>query len=1183
MPYLGRGLEKGNYLKLDDISSQFDGSKTTFNLTVGGSAHVPGSSYSLLVSLSGIVQEGEAAYTLDQNEITFAAAPQAADDCFIISLGTPLGIGVPSNGTVNGTQLAKPLNYDNFFHLDHTNDRVGIGTSLPTQSLDVYDGNIAIRDPATDSQFLGFYHNRNVLKASIDKTGNNLTFENVDSGIIDYKIGGSSRVSIGSTGKIFFGTDDNTYFYRPGADTLAFVTAGTERLRIRSDGHIGIGTDVVNKLVSIKAVHPFLRLEASDSSDKRLDFQVSSSGIATISAEQSSQQLSFKTTGGEALRITSTGAIQNYYNANLPVTDSRPILQLGYGVIGDDSAGRNNVSTNAYPVNGNSTWHYIGSSSLKAARYDCGFGEHKWYTAVAGTRGNDITWSERLRITSDGEVGIGTDTPARVLHLHDDDSDTVQLHITNATTGATGSNGVSFALGSDESLIINQRESNHILLKTNDTDRVVIRSGGDVEFKNSVGIGTTNPTGNLMILSATPQIRLQSTDNANYAILRFVEDDHNGVNDKYIIGYNDSHSAQANQFSIKNQIGDITFHAGGVAVEDEKVRITSDGKVGVNQTTWANKDHMFEVNQSTNDKEIARFTNTGGIAGDVQGKGFIGLSAFNGTTYPHAYIGVEEAGNGNYQGHLTFATRNASSDSLPTERLRITSGGNLRLGLDSVANVTDSAHYIMTLTGKSGQSGAGAIAFRDPSANTDGFIFADSGNLFITADYSNATDHSSIRFRVDGSSEKMRITGIGSLGVGTNDPITPVHIKNLTAKETGTYSGGVNDTASVRIEDGGTTNGYYHGIELRSKRSGDCRLYVQDIGTNLNDFCLFNDNNGEFIESIRVKSNGQVGINTNSNLCGRVTINNNNGFDSASITSNTDNIFLTSKTASSSGAFGASIGFSRVQYPDRRAAAIVVRQDGTDEDKVGLSFFTHPSTDATASIVEQFRLASNGDAFFAEGIYFAGSQAGISNDQGRLNVLGADVYGTDVQHGTTVVLTNEQGQTTQAMILGDTSGGQDGNVLWAVSVNNTTNDPTTGSESGWSEKARVEGNGDFVHAGSHSASGSDDRLKKNKVGITSALSKVCAMEGFTYEWNDVAEKVGMADGDKHLGLSAQTVEPLVPEVVVVNDMLINPDDGTNDYKTIRYERLVPLLVEAIKDLKTENDSLKTRISALEGS
>ena len=169
------------------------------------------------------------------------------------------------------------------------------------------------------------------------------------------------------------------------------------------------------------------------------------------------------------------------------------------------------------------------------------------------------------------------------------------------------------------------------------------------------------------------------------------------------------------------------------------------------------------------------------------------------------------------------------------------------------------------------------------------------------------------------------------------------------------------------------------------------------------------------------------------------------------------------------------------------------------------------------------------------------------------------------------------------MVLGDTSGGTNTSALWAVSVNGSTNNPTSGSESGWSEKIRVEGNGDLVHSGSHTPSGSDDRLKKNKVGITSALTKVCGMEGFTFEWNDVAEKIGMADGDRHFGLSAQTVKPLAPEVVVINDSLVNPDDGTKDYMTIRYEKLVPLLVEAIKDLKTENDELKSRISALEGS
>ena len=203
----------------------------------------------------------------------------------------------------------------------------------------------------------------------------------------------------------------------------------------------------------------------------------------------------------------------------------------------------------------------------------------------------------------------------------------------------------------------------------------------------------------------------------------------------------------------------------------------------------------------------------------------------------------------------------------------------------------------------------------------------------------------------------------------------------------------------------------------------------------------------------------------------------------------------------------------------------------------------------------------------------AGSGGGI--DAGRLTVSGsATIYGFTCQHSTQILMTNEQGGTQQAMTLADTSNGTNTKVLWGVSVKDSANSPTTGS-SGWNQKIRVEGNGDLVHAGSHSASGSDDRLKKNKVGITSALTKVCGMEGFTYEWNDVAEKIGMADDDKHFGLSAQTVKPLAPEVVVINDSLVNPDDGTNDYMTIRYERLVPLLIEAIKDLKAEVDALKS--------
>ena len=105
MPYLGRELTSGNYLKLDDISSQFDGSTVTFQLKSGGSDFFPGSSFSLLVSVAGVIQEADSAYQINNNEITFATAPNGADDCFIIVLGLALGIGVPGDGTVGLAQL----------------------------------------------------------------------------------------------------------------------------------------------------------------------------------------------------------------------------------------------------------------------------------------------------------------------------------------------------------------------------------------------------------------------------------------------------------------------------------------------------------------------------------------------------------------------------------------------------------------------------------------------------------------------------------------------------------------------------------------------------------------------------------------------------------------------------------------------------------------------------------------------------------------------------------------------------------------------------------------------------------------------------------------------------------------------------------------------------------------------
>ena len=88
MAYIGRQQTSSTFLKLDDLSSQFDTSTTTFNLTVGGEAFFAGNPYSLLVSLGGIIQEPISSFTIVENQINFASAPRAGAEFFCVVLAT---------------------------------------------------------------------------------------------------------------------------------------------------------------------------------------------------------------------------------------------------------------------------------------------------------------------------------------------------------------------------------------------------------------------------------------------------------------------------------------------------------------------------------------------------------------------------------------------------------------------------------------------------------------------------------------------------------------------------------------------------------------------------------------------------------------------------------------------------------------------------------------------------------------------------------------------------------------------------------------------------------------------------------------------------------------------------------------------------------------------------------------
>ena len=99
---------------------------------------------------------------------------------------------------------------------------------------------------------------------------------------------------------------------------------------------------------------------------------------------------------------------------------------------------------------------------------------------------------------------------------------------------------------------------------------------------------------------------------------------------------------------------------------------------------------------------------------------------------------------------------------------------------------------------------------------------------------------------------------------------------------------------------------------------------------------------------------------------------------------------------------------------------------------------------------------------------------------------------------------------------------------------------------------------------------SDAALKENIKNIPDALNKLASLNGVSYDWtNEYIERRGGEDGyfvrKKDIGLIAQEVERVLPEIVAQNS------DG---YKSIKYERVVALCIEAIKELKKEIEQLR---------
>ena len=207
----------------------------------------------------------------------------------------------------------------------------------------------------------------------------------------------------------------------------------------------------------------------------------------------------------------------------------------------------------------------------------------------------------------------------------------------------------------------------------------------------------------------------------------------------------------------------------------------------------------------------------------------------------------------------------------------------------------------------------------------------------------------------------------------------------------------------------------------------------------------------------------------------------------------------------------------------------------------------------------------------------------ISND-----ILFLD-YSTKIDDLTLYVETNDNFTSnfirgSSNLLFTDYIGRISANSLWTKNgthiYNNNTNNVGIGTTDPSAYKLQVTGS--IGATGDITASYSDERLKSITEEIKDVLPTLNKINGFRYICNDIGSKYGYDENKKELGLSAQEIQKYYPELVTLAPFDSAYDSETNkiisksgeNYLTLKYERLVPVLLQGIKELNMHVENIR---------